>query len=67
MKNDNQMSIVTFPGLLDTLTSTVETKDCPGSCVHTLATIICYDVLEDVQCPSPSMKCCVESNSGELN
>lgn len=29
--------------------------------MHTLATIICYEVLENVVCPSPSMKCCVES------
>ncbi|KAF5303769.1 hypothetical protein FQA39_LY09842 [Lamprigera yunnana] len=47
-------------GLLDTITSTVDSKDCPGVCVHALATIICYDVLEDVACPSTSMKCCVD-------
>lgn len=28
--------------------------------MHALATVICYDVLEDVQCPSASMKCCIE-------
>lgn len=28
--------------------------------MHALATVICYDVLEDVQCPSSSMKCCIE-------
>lgn len=28
--------------------------------MHALATLICYDVLEDVPCPSPSMKCCVD-------
>ncbi|XP_077294936.1 trypsin-like serine protease domain-containing protein masquerade [Arctopsyche grandis] len=48
-------------GLLDTLDSTLDAKDCPGMCVHTLATLICYDVLEDVPCPNPSMKCCVDS------
>lgn len=47
-------------GLLDSITSTADAKDCPGVCVHALATIICFDVLEDVACPSPSMKCCVE-------
>nr|CAD7258962.1 unnamed protein product [Timema shepardi] len=47
-------------GLLDTITSTAESRDCPGVCVHTLATLICYEVLEDVVCPSPSMRCCVE-------
>lgn len=45
---------------MDTITSTADAKDCPGVCVHALATIICYDVLEDVVCPSSSMKCCVE-------
>ncbi|XP_043648973.1 protein masquerade isoform X1 [Drosophila teissieri] len=48
-------------GLLDTITSTADSKDCPGVCVHTLATLICYEVLDDVACPSPSMKCCIEN------
>lgn len=52
-------------GLLDTITSTADAKDCPGVCVHTLATLICYEVLDDVPCPSPSMKCCIESAPGE--
>ncbi|KAJ1521436.1 hypothetical protein ONE63_003107 [Megalurothrips usitatus] len=47
-------------GLLDTITNTAESKDCPGVCVHTLATLICYQVLEEVACPSPSMRCCVD-------
>lgn len=50
-------------GLLDTITSTEDSKDCPGVCVHALATLICYEVLEDIKCPSASMKCCVESSS----
>ncbi|KAJ6636469.1 Protein masquerade [Pseudolycoriella hygida] len=54
-------------GLLDTITSTADAKDCPGVCVHTLATLICYEVLEDVPCPSSSMKCCVESNSANTS
>ncbi|XP_039149313.1 protein masquerade isoform X2 [Drosophila simulans] len=48
-------------GLLDTITSTADSKDCPGVCVHTLATLICYEVLDDVACPSPNMKCCIEN------
>ncbi|XP_065360869.1 protein masquerade [Calliphora vicina] len=48
-------------GLLDTITSTADSKDCPGVCVHTLATLICYEVLDDIPCPSASMKCCIES------
>lgn len=53
-------------GLLDSLTTTADSKDCPGICVHSLATIICYEVLEDIQCPSANMKCCVESNNATL-
>jgi len=54
-----------FPGLLDTITSTADAKDCPGVCVHTLATLICYEVLDDVACPSASMKCCIENAPGK--
>lgn len=54
-------------GLLDTITSTAESKDCPGVCVHALATVICYEVLENVTCPKSSMKCCIESPNGEAN
>ncbi|KAK4871943.1 hypothetical protein RN001_016067 [Aquatica leii] len=57
---DDSLAGSFLSGLLDTITSTVDSKDCPGVCVHALATIICYDVLEDVACPSSSMKCCVE-------
>lgn len=56
---------VAHSGLLDTITSTENSKDCPGVCVHALATLICYDVLEEVKCPSSGMKCCVESSSGK--
>lgn len=53
-----------FSGLLDTITSTADAKDCPGMCVHTLATLICYDVLDNVACPSPMMRCCIEPPVG---
>ena len=46
---------------MDSITSTANSADCPGYCVHTLATLICYEVLEDVQCPTASMRCCVEA------
>lgn len=52
-------------GLLESITSTADSKDCPGVCVHTLATLICYEVLEDVPCPSSSMRCCIESGAGK--
>lgn len=54
-------------GLLDSITSTEDAKGCPGVCVHTLATLICYEVLDDIPCPSPSMKCCVESSAAAAN
>ncbi|XP_046397194.1 protein masquerade isoform X2 [Ischnura elegans] len=47
-------------GLLDTITTTAESKECPGVCVHALATLICTQVLDHVACPSPSMRCCIE-------
>ncbi|XP_050421336.1 protein masquerade isoform X2 [Adelges cooleyi] len=56
-----------FSGLLDTITSTANSQDCPGVCVHTLATLICYEVLENVKCPSPSMRCCVEQSPLPVN
>lgn len=49
-----------FSGLLDSITSTANSADCPGVCVHTFATLICYEVLEDVECPA-SMRCCIEA------
>ncbi|KAL1493118.1 hypothetical protein ABEB36_011241 [Hypothenemus hampei] len=62
---DDSLAGSFLSGLLDTITTTADSKDCPGVCVHALATIICYDVLEDVACPSSSMKCCVEPSSNE--
>ena len=53
--------ICLFTGLLDSITSTANSADCPGYCVHALATLICYEVLEDVQCPTASMRCCIEA------
>ncbi|XP_059611234.1 protein masquerade [Phlebotomus argentipes] len=58
---DDSLAGSFLSGLLDTITSTADSKDCPGVCVHTLATLICYEVLEDVPCPSPSMRCCIET------
>lgn len=58
---DDSLAGSFLSGLLDTITSTADSKDCPGVCVHTLATLICYEVLEDIACPSANMKCCIES------
>lgn len=46
---------------MDSITTTEDSQDCPGVCVHALATLICYEVLDDIPCPSAGMKCCVES------
>ncbi|XP_033227872.1 protein masquerade [Belonocnema kinseyi] len=60
-QDDDSLAGSFLSGLLDSITSTSNSADCPGYCVHALATIICYDVLEDVQCPTPSMRCCIEA------
>jgi len=49
-----------YTGFLNSLTSTAKIADCPGVCVHALATLMCDDVLEDVQCPTTSMRCCLQ-------
>lgn len=49
-----------YTGFLNSLTSTAKIADCPGVCVHALATLMCDDVLEDVQCPATSMRCCLQ-------
>ncbi|XP_056646484.1 protein masquerade [Diorhabda sublineata] len=55
---DDSLSSSFLSGLLDTITNTADVKDCPGVCIHAIATIFCYSVLDDVTCPS-SMKCCI--------
>lgn len=47
-------------GLLGQITQTADVSECPGKCIHALASLICDEVREDVQCPSKSMRCCVE-------
>eukprot|EP00094_Tigriopus_californicus_P003145 TCALIF_03027-PA protein Name:"Similar to KLKB1 Plasma kallikrein (Homo sapiens)" AED:0.08 eAED:0.09 QI:336/0.62/0.44/1/1/1/9/537/914 len=50
-------------GLLGTITQTADVDSCPGKCIHALASLICDNVLERVECPSRSMRCCVERNN----
>merc|ERR1711981_1401225 len=33
-------------------------------CIHALASLICDEVLEEVQCPTSNMRCCVERSDG---
>ncbi|XP_034946313.1 protein masquerade [Chelonus insularis] len=58
-QDDDSLAGSFLSGLLDSIASTANSDNCPGVCVHALATLICDDVLEEVQCPSPSMRCCV--------
>ncbi|KAL4705211.1 hypothetical protein ACJJTC_000209 [Scirpophaga incertulas] len=53
-------------GLLDTLDTQVDAKNCPGVCMHALASLICTNVLDEVECPKPSMKCCVDEPLGNI-
>ena len=51
---------ILFTGLLGTITNTAETADCPGKCLHALASLLCDQVREDIKCPSSNLRCCVE-------
>ena len=46
------------------MTQTADVDECPGKCVHSLASLICDEVREEVECPGASMKCCVERGGG---
>ncbi|XP_078043058.1 trypsin-like serine protease domain-containing protein masquerade isoform X2 [Augochlora pura] len=59
-QDDDSLAGSFLTGLLDSITSTANSADCPGVCVHAFATLICYEVLEHVQCPT-SMRCCIEA------
>jgi len=47
-------------GLLGSITKTADTSECPGKCLHALASLLCEEVREDISCPAQSMRCCVE-------
>merc|ERR1711993_232999 len=47
-------------GLLGTITKTADVSDCPGKCLHALASLLCEEVKEEITCPSQSMRCCVD-------
>ena len=59
----NVYSIHLCIGFLGQLTQTADVTECPGKCIHAIASLICDEVKEDVQCPSRSMRCCVERDS----
>ncbi|KAI5645902.1 trypsin domain-containing protein [Phthorimaea operculella] len=61
---DDSFASSFLSGLLDTLDTQVDAKNCPGVCMHALASLICSHVLDEVECPNPSMKCCVDEPLG---
>lgn len=48
---------------MGSVTKTASVDSCPGKCIHSLASLICDDVREEVECPSPNMRCCVEKGA----
>lgn len=56
---------MTFSGLLGSITKTADVNDCPGKCLHALASLLCEEVREDIACPSSSMRCCVDRRNTE--
>ncbi|XP_052750926.1 protein masquerade [Galleria mellonella] len=62
---DESFTSSLLSGLLDALDSQVEdVKGCPGVCMNVLASLVCSKVLDDVECPKPSMKCCADEPLG---
>ncbi|XP_060806092.1 protein masquerade [Amyelois transitella] len=57
---DESFASTFLSGLLETLDTQVDVKNCPGTCRHSLAAIMCTQVLDQVECPKPTMKCCIE-------
>lgn len=51
-------------GFLGSVTKTATVDNCPGKCIHAIASLICDQVLENVDCPTPNMRCCVEKGGG---
>lgn len=47
-------------GLLGSITKTAEVNECPGKCLHALASLLCEEVREDISCPASTMRCCVD-------
>ena len=45
---------------MGTVTQTADVEACPGKCIHALASLLCGQVREDIQCPQGNMRCCVE-------
>ena len=50
-------------GLLGSITKTADVGNCPGKCIHALASLLCDGVVEEVVCPQKNMRCCIDRRS----
>jgi hypothetical protein len=56
-----------FSGLLGTITKTAESSECPGKCIHALASLLCDEVREDIPCPGEGLRCCIDRRRSKPN
>ena len=54
-------------GLLGTITKTAESSECPGKCIHALASLLCDEVREDIPCPGEGLRCCIDRRRAKPN
>lgn len=45
----------------NSLTTVGKTSSCPGECLHAITSIFCDNVLEDIPCGEPHLRCCANS------
>lgn len=50
-------------GFLGSVTKTASADGCPGKCIHAIASLMCDEVIQEIQCPASNMRCCVEKSS----
>ncbi len=54
------LKIYLYLGILGTITKTAESTECPGKCIHALASLLCDEVREEISCPQEGLRCCVD-------
>jgi len=50
-------------GFLGSVTKTASAEGCPGKCIHAIASLMCDEVIQEIECPASNMRCCVEKSS----
>lgn len=50
-------------GFLGSVTKTATADGCPGKCIHAIASLMCDEVIQEIECPASNMRCCVEKSS----